>query len=338
MDASHSISTKQAVDLHQIFAVQLMQHLIVPTFVIDASGTCIIWNLACERLTGLPASEVLGTNNHWRGFYRSRRPCLADLMLKQQSDAINSLYSVNRGKSFGDSGLSAENWCEPPNARGLRRYLALDAGPIFSDTGDLLAVVETLRDITVQKEAQMTLEALASQDGLTGIANRRYFDQFLQQEWHRAAREDQPLSLLMIDIDHFKQYNDVLGHQNGDECLKRTASLLSGAMLRSTDFVARYGGEEFVAVLPGTDMIGAISVAERMIDAMWAAALPHPAIDPAVLTLSIGCASLRNDMSTPQDLVASADAALYRAKHQGRNRVVVAEAARRLPAEAPALT
>jgi diguanylate cyclase (GGDEF)-like protein len=334
MGAKQLSSSHNVTEHPQIFAIQLMEHLVVPTFVLDASGTCIIWNLACERLTGLAAAQVVGTKDHWRGLYRRKRPCLADLVLRERSDSIDSLYSVNRGKSFGDTGLSAENWCEPPNACGQRRYLAFDAGPIFSETGELLAVVETLRDITVQKEAQMALEALASQDGLTGIPNRRYFDQFLQQEWHRAMRDDRPLSLLMIDIDHFKQYNDVLGHQNGDECLKRTASLLSGAMLRSTDFVARYGGEEFAAVLPGTDLDGAASVGERILEIMGATALPHPGIDPKVLTVSIGAASIGTDMTSPDSLIATADAALYNAKRQGRNRVVVAERARAPQAEA----
>ncbi|BDA84766.1 hypothetical protein Sa4125_23080 [Aureimonas sp. SA4125] len=317
--------TDKENDLPQIFAIQLMEHLVVPTFVLDASGVCILWNLACERLTGLAASEVVGTRDHWRGFYRARRPCLADLVLRERSDTIDALYSVNRSKSFGDTGLSAENWCEPPNAHGARRYLALDAGPIFSETGELLAVVETLRDITVQKEAQMALEALASQDGLTGIPNRRYFDQFLEQEWRRAIRDDRPLSLLMIDIDHFKQYNDLLGHQNGDECLKRTASLLSGSMLRTTDFVARYGGEEFGAILPGTDLNGAVRVGERILEIMKASALPHPGINPKILTVSIGAASLDAGTGSPDGLIARADEALYSAKRLGRNRVAIAE-------------
>ena len=102
---------------------------------------------------------------------------------------------------------------------GSRRYLAIDAGPIFSDSGELIAAVETLRDITAQREAELALKALASSDGLTGLANRRRFDEHLASEWRRAQRDHIPLGLLMIDVDHFKTFNDGAGHQAGADCL-----------------------------------------------------------------------------------------------------------------------
>ncbi|MBC8130959.1 MAG: diguanylate cyclase [Rhizobiaceae bacterium] len=313
-------------DLTKTFAVKLMENLIVPTFVLDPSGKVIIWNFACERLTGLPASQVIGTDKHWMGLYRTKRPCLADLVLRGASEDVEGLYVVDHSETFGDSGLSAENWCEPPNCGGRRRYLAFDAGPIFGERGELIAVVETLRDMTVQKEAQMALEALASQDGLTGIANRRVFDEVLARECATASERRRPLSLLMIDIDHFKRYNDALGHQSGDDCLRRTAAILSAAMESPSSLVARYGGEEFVAVLPDTDLAGALDVAERILADLSQAAMPHPGLAPAAkLSVSIGAATREHHATTPERLLSIADASLYRAKSLGRNRVVAAQ-------------
>lgn len=310
---------------NRMFAVQLMEHLVVPAFVLDAEGVVIIWNRACERLTGIRGMDVIGTRDHWKGFYESPRPCLADLVLCGRSNDIADLYTVNRSEAFGKNGLSAENWCQPPNGSG-RRYLALDAGPIYTDGGKLLAVVETIRDITVQKGAQMELEALASQDGLTGVANRRVFNECLDLEWRRAGDECRPLSLLMIDIDHFKQYNDALGHQEGDDCLRRTAALISEQMTRPTDLVARYGGEEFAVVLPGAGLADAMLVAERILAAMKSAALPHPSPDVCGhVSVSIGAGCNVDDCASPERLVSLADASLYSAKRQGRNRAVAVQ-------------
>src|SRR4051794_22310499 len=169
----------------RVFALRLMEHLVVPTFVIDPDGHVMIWNRAGERLTGVKATEVLGTKEHWRGFYDAPRPCLADIVLNGTSGEL--LYAELGQMKLDPTALSAENWCVMPHA-GRRRSLAIDAGPIYSETGELLAIVETLRDITIQHEAQLALKALASVDGLTGLANRRTFDDTLDQECRRAQR------------------------------------------------------------------------------------------------------------------------------------------------------
>lgn len=157
---------------------------------------------------------------------------------------------------------------------GCQYYLTIDAGPIYSADGELIAVVETLRDMTEQKQAQIALERLASHDGLTGIANRRRFDEKLGQEWLRARRDKTPLALLMLDVDHFKLFNDRYGHQAGDDCLRRIAECLASMVARPGDLVARYGGEEFAVVLPSIDVDGALVVAQRMREAVrpW----PYP--------------------------------------------------------------
>ena len=184
------------------FAFSLLKHLVVPTFVLDAQCKVIIWNLACERLTGIAAAEVLGTSDHWKAFYDQPRPCLSDLLVQGRASEVGHLYVQHKDIAGTTNSLYAENWCVMPRV-GTRLYLAADASPIYDKAGNLVAVVETTRDMTIQKEAQHALELLATQDGLTGIANRRRFDELLQLEWARAMRDAKLLTLLMIDVDHF---------------------------------------------------------------------------------------------------------------------------------------
>ena len=189
------------------FAVNLMEHLVVPTFVLDAGGRVLIWNRACERLTGVRASEVVGTSDHWRAFYDEPRLCLADVLAKNLATDLGRLYSFHTEPSAHGHGMKAENWCVMPRI-GERLYLAIDAGPIYADDGQLIAVVETLRDMTDYKNAQMALQQQATIDGLTGLANRRSFDEKLQVEWSRAQRYGEPIALILADVDYFKRYND----------------------------------------------------------------------------------------------------------------------------------
>lgn len=135
------------------FAVTLMEHLVVPTFVLDAERKVLIWNRACERLTGVPAAEVLGTRQQWVAFYDAPRPCLADLVAQDDYERISHLYTVHEDPSQPSFGVHAENWCVMPR-RGQRLYLAVDAGPVYDEHGRLVAVVETLRDITEKQLAQ----------------------------------------------------------------------------------------------------------------------------------------------------------------------------------------
>ncbi len=312
------------------FSVRLMEHLVVPTFVLDAKCRVIIWNKACERLTGIPASELIGTREHWRAFYNAPRPCLADLIAQGRTEEIDQLYAAHDEAGSPEvkvHGRRAENWCVMPQV-GTHLYLAIDAGPIYDEAGRLVAVVETLRDMTAQKQAQDELQRLATRDGLTSVANRRSFDDTLNTEWRRASRESRALSLLMIDVDYFKRYNDTFGHQGGDDCLRRVAEAMTRVVKRASDSVARYGGEEFAILMPATEPEGALIVAERIRAAVEALDLPHPASDVAPhVTVSIGVASMAasNTSELPAKLIASADAALYRAKHAGRNRAVLAD-------------
>ncbi|UCD66549.1 MAG: diguanylate cyclase [Deltaproteobacteria bacterium] len=172
-------------------------------------------------------------------------------------------------------------------------------------------------------EANRTLQKLSSLDGLTGIANRRSFDETLKKEWNRAMRTEKNIGLIMLDIDFFKLYNDHYGHQGGDDCLKKVAKGLDSAIHRETDFLARYGGEEFSAVLPDTDLKGAVKVAEEMRQAVTALRLEHAKSKVSdIVSISIGVSAITPLMGTePEILIAAADQALYKAKEDGRDRV-----------------
>nr|WP_256386692.1 diguanylate cyclase [Hydrocoleum sp. CS-953] len=165
---------------------------------------------------------------------------------------------------------------------------------------------------------------MANLDGLTQIPNRRSFDEYLALEWQRHLREQQFLSLIMIDIDYFKRYNDHYGHQGGDNCLIRVAQAISQVPQRPTDLVARYGGEEFAVILPNTNIEGAFTIAESIRQAIASVSIPHAQSEVSqFVTLSLGGASMIPTIKgTSEDLIALADHALYKAKRQGRDRVV----------------
>lgn len=172
------------------------------------------------------------------------------------------------------------------------------------------------------------LKALSSRDGLTGIANRRYLDSILEREWQRALRNNSPLSLVICDIDYFKNYNDVYGHHKGDQCLIKVARTLNSFCRRGGDLCARYGGEEFAIVLPDTDNVSALELAESIRAAVHDLKIPHCASDAGTrVTLSLGVVSMIPDSSaSTTQLIEMADSALYKAKAAGRNRVINAVA------------
>ncbi len=174
----------EAPEQHLSFAITLMEHLVVPTFVLDADHKVLIWNRACERLTHVPAAEIIGTRDHWKAFYESERPCLADLVANGHYEEIADLYSVHDEPDQPTFGVHAENWCWMPR-RGTKLYLAVDAGPVFDEQGKLIAVIETLRDITEKHVAQSKVAEQA------GKLKAQYDEQQREAELARRILEHQ---------------------------------------------------------------------------------------------------------------------------------------------------
>lgn len=234
------------------------------------------------------------------------------------------------------------NFCVSQSQSGIDheadyRALTRDGGYIWirdvvhvvrNAKGEVESLIGFMFDISERKKTeekllqlQKELEELSFKDGLTGVANRRMFDSILELEWAGARRSGQPLSLIMLDIDYFKQYNDHFGHVQGDECLKQVARALGKAAVRHRDFIARYGGEEFVLVLPETNALAAAKVAERCRSLIFTAQIAHPASAvSSVLTISLGVGTIIPDsQDSSEAFIERVDRQLYQAKLNGRN-------------------
>ena len=217
--------------------------------------------------------------------------------------------------------------------------IEVNSGLIRNANGEPIKMVFIIRDITERKSAEMKIDELVHQleiekniatvnsvtDSLTGLSNRRYFDEIIKNEFYRLKRSGSSLSLIMIDVDHFKNFNDHYGHVAGDQCLIRMGTLLKTIINRTPDVVARYGGEEFVVILPETESLGASLIANRIRLGVEELRIPHVLSDTAnYITVSYGVISIKpQELMSPIQVVSLADEALYRAKHQGRNQVVV---------------
>ncbi|MGF1520157.1 MAG: diguanylate cyclase [Nodosilinea sp.] len=243
---------------------------------------------------------------------------LSEILVNHPNDDVFDLFIqvVEQHES-----LRYELLCEPDGEIPLWFEL------IASRLGD--GLVARLKDITHYKQvvAQMQimineLQVLTTQDGLTQVANRRAFDQYLETEWQRLTRIQQPLSLIMADIDRFKRFNDLCGHAVGDECLRRVAGAITAVVKRPADMVARYGGEEFAILLPHTDLAGAAQVAEQVQAAMANLRLTVPRPECEHISLSLGVSSqIPSSVGSQAMLLAAADNALYRAKGQGGSQI-----------------
>lgn len=218
------------------------------------------------------------------------------------------------------------------------RALTVDGGYVWirdvvhvvrNNMGEVESLVGFMFDISERKKTeekllsmQKELEALSFNDGLTGISNRRKFDMVMETEWHNARRTKLPLSVMLMDIDYFKQFNDTYGHLQGDDCLRLVARLLSSAIARPRDLVARFGGEEFVLVLPETDHAAALQIANKCRYLVREQQIQHEksGIGP-VLTASIGLGTIVPQDNDPDKFIESVDKLLYKAKQNGRDRI-----------------
>ena len=266
---------------------------------------------AVETITGFKPAETMH-----RGFadviHPDDLPKVVDLVATLQEGAESAIVEYRVKKRSG-----GYVWVE-----GAIRLLSDEK------SGVRTGILQIVRDISRRKIAEESLakayrsvEELAITDGLTGLANRRRFDQTLLTEWRRALREHTPLSLLVIDADLFKSYNDTYGHLRGDSCLKQIAEAALDVVRRPGDLVARYGGEEFAVVLPNTAPDGAFLLAQEICSVMRNRQLRHEKNPPGVVTVSVGCATLVPGFGQHVDaLIDRADQALYQAKRGGRNR------------------
>lgn len=265
---------------------------------------------SCVRIIGWSPEELLGTS------------AVAGIHPEDMERVEHAIAALKNG--------------EAEEARFVYRQRHRDKSEIWaeaalhvtraSDSGAIDGVVAVVRDMTAQKDLQDKLASLATTDGLTGLANRRAFDERLQEEWARARRDGTQLSLLLIDVDHFKKFNDHYGHLAGDGCLRALGRILSAHAKRPADLAARYGGEEFAVLLPNTAPDGCAEVGEGIRTALHELAMLHAQNPPSrLVTASVGAAtSLPSQTTTDCSmLVAAADRALYAAKDSGRDRLVM---------------
>ena len=302
---------------------QLLLHAISHTsdciFIVDLSGKILFVNKSSCGLDGIGVCSI-GENLYERGH---RLIAQETLNFIANSDAIKTKQVE----------------IEVQKLNGKPVYFSLSYNLISNPFGDgKIAIpsercaIAVARDITECKavelelrEANHKLEILSNIDGLTQIANRRCFDFHLQIEWLRLIREFRPLSLIMVDVDKFKQYNDYYGHLAGDDCLLRVAQAMQQVISRSSDLLARYGGEEFAIILPNTNLEGAIVVAKKIQEKISLLNIPHAYSEvKPIITVSLGIASIiPNSELQPDKLVARADRELYYAKQHGRDFISV---------------
>jgi diguanylate cyclase (GGDEF)-like protein len=256
---------------------------------------------------------------------RCVRSGAVQLIADVQSDAdyvpgnceVNSEYIVpirHRGRLHGVLNLESTR----------RDFFVPEVCAVFDAIADQIAgAIHLARVVRELEQANQKLQQLSMSDGLTGIANRRCFDRRLQEEWQRHVREQQPLALLLIDVDCFKALNDASGHLYGDECLRELARLCSAALRDGEDLVARYGGDELALLLPRCELDQAMGIAKRLREEVQARAMAHPCSPVAAhVTVSIGVSAVHpHGPLLAEALIAASDSALYAAKQQGRNRI-----------------
>ncbi|MFC5548515.1 diguanylate cyclase [Massilia aerilata] len=296
--ASGSDAQKEQADRLRMIVDSMDQGLLI----VERCGRIQYANPACDRYLGYATDELVGRS-------------LAELVARQDSypDDCAAMEAIGNGTRevlirHRDGGL---------------RAMDLTMTPMHAADGQFVAL---LHDITHHKQSEDALQRAAMLDPLTRIANRRHFDAFMEKEWQRAIRNAQPLSLVVLDVDHFKLYNDTLGHAAGDLCLQKVAQALEAHALRPTDLAARYGGEEFVLLFGETPDIAASRLAEAIRTTVEALQLPNPRSPTSPwITVSVGVATIvPTQLDQIEQLFVCADRAMYAAKESGRNRVETA--------------
>ncbi len=291
--------------------------------VLDKDARVVIWNKAAEKISGYSKEEVLGSNNVWE-------------LLYPDIDYRNKIYAkaleiINQGEEVVD--FETTICCKD----GSRRILSWNSHDVKDESGEIIGSLALARDVTELHNSHKKLEELTAKlehsnkrllhlsevDELTGLYNRRYMDSLLAYEWERHIRNESLLSLIYIDIDYFKEYNDTYGHSMGDKALFTVSNILKLSARRSTDKISRFGGEEFAVILPETDANEAFIIGQSLHQDILQKKIEHSGSKISnVLTISIGVTTMRPSHSgTIDTLKLQADRALYSAKALGRNRV-----------------
>lgn len=314
------ITRRKRLEAQLLEQQQLTEKMIkfsaVPIFVLNKEHIVTNWNKACEKMTGIVAQQVVGTNEHWRAFYPHPRACLADLVIDGAYDTLPRFYDAFDTSTFLHDGIHSEGWFD--SVGGERRYLTFDAVPIYNRTKEeLVAVIETLQDISERKRLEEQLEYQARTDQLTGLLNRRRFEELLYQEVERARRYHTPLSLVMFDLDYFKNVNDNFGHMAGDQTLRQLAGIIR-KNTRGSDQAGRWGGEEFMLLCPGTPAREAVLLGEKIRTLVES----HSFGLVGTITISCGATGFL-EQDAVDSFIKRADDALYTAKERGRNMVVL---------------
>lgn len=317
-----SVDNKLALQLNLLDSV--LKAVKVGTIVLDSDQRVVFWNRWMEQHARLAAADVLG---------KKFTEIFPDLEHGRTHDAIQGALNNNFASLISQTLNKAPFPCYVPSAdpaQKVRIKQAVQVMPIEVTSLARHCLVQiTDVSMAVEREKQLRektleLESQTFTDGLTGVANRRSFDSYMDDEFRRAKRAVTPLSLIMLDVDYFKNYNDNYGHQKGDQTLIQVAAALASVINRSGDLLARYGGEEFAAILSNTNADGAYRMAEEMRSIVEAQAIEHGYSKVAkCITISLGVATLIPTLdSTASSLIDSADRALYQAKASGRNCVI----------------
>ncbi|HCB43314.1 MAG: diguanylate cyclase [Pseudomonadales bacterium] len=311
------------IDINELhWLLDIVQSIDVGVVVMDRDYNVEVWNSFMENHSGVGADKAA-------------RQSLFTLF--PEIDQGWFTHKVETAVMLGTRAFTI--WEQRPNLVHFKSYQPITGMademyqnvtilPLRSSTGKTDHVCLIIYDVTgvaVNKRqlesANTKLQELALRDGLTGLLNRRYWESCLEREFARHQRYDNPVSLVIFDIDHFKRVNDTYGHQTGDEVIRETARITS-QLVRETDFAGRYGGEEFVVLLPGTTLDGAAQFAERLRSTIERQQLDYQG-SPLTFTVSLGVATLADDMAGYKALLERADKALYQSKEGGRNQVTV---------------